>query len=106
MPHCFLPNPCSETQFCQFVVLSSRPRHFLADLLLGKEVGMLLEGSGGQDVLLPKIRLEVTVGVTQGVEKSFDEVTHSTRVTTSGGVGIFNPGHGQKPLSSRRRNKS
>ena len=44
---------------------------------------MLLERSGRQGILLPEIRLEVTVSVTKSIEKSLDEVTHGTGVTTS-----------------------
>ncbi|KAK1735921.1 hypothetical protein QTG54_013368, partial [Skeletonema marinoi] len=73
---------------------------------LGKEISVLLERSGSQGIFLPEIRLEVTVGVTKSVEKSLDEVTHGTGVTTGGGVAILNTSHGQKTLSTGGGNQS
>jgi hypothetical protein len=78
----------------------------LFDLFLGKEISVLLEGSGNQSIFLPEIRLEVTISVTESVEKRLDEVTHGTGVTTSGGVAIINTSHGQKTLSTGGRDQS
>jgi len=78
----------------------------LTNLLLGKEVRVLLERSGSQDILLPEIRLQVSVCVAKSIEKSLDEVTHGTGVTSGGGVAIINPSHGQEPLSGGRGHKS
>jgi hypothetical protein len=79
---------------------------YLFDLLLGKEIGVLLERSSSQGIFLPEIRLKVAISVTESVEKSLDEVTHGTGVTTSGGVAIINTSHGQKTLSTGGRDQS
>jgi hypothetical protein len=96
------------TQSCQFAFHLKKNESIinLFDLLLGEEVSVLLEGSGSQGILLPEIRLKVCIGLTKSVEKSLDEVTHGTGVTTSGGVAIRNTGHGQQTLSSGRGHKS
>jgi hypothetical protein len=86
-------------QICQFVVTC-------LDGLLGKEIGVLLERSGRKGVLLPEIRLKVSVGVTEGVEEGLDEVTHGTGVTTGGGVAIINSSHAQQTLSGGGGHKS
>mmetsp|Transcript_22659 Transcript_22659/g.47297 ORF Transcript_22659/g.47297 Transcript_22659/m.47297 type:complete len:313 (-) Transcript_22659:56-994(-) len=75
-------------------------------LLLGEEVSVLLERSSREGILLPEIRLQVSVGVTEGVKQRLDEVTHGTGVTTGGGVAILDTGHAQKTLTGGRGNKS
>ena len=52
--------------------------------LLREEVGVLLERKREEDVLLPKLRAEVSVGSAKGIEDGLDEVTHGTRVTSTG----------------------
>ncbi len=67
----------------------------LTNLLFGKEVGMFLERSSSQDIILPEVGLQVSICVAKSIEKSLDEVAHSTGVTSGGGVAIIDPSHGQ-----------
>mmetsp|Transcript_27592 Transcript_27592/g.50287 ORF Transcript_27592/g.50287 Transcript_27592/m.50287 type:complete len:291 (-) Transcript_27592:72-944(-) len=75
-------------------------------LLLGEEISVLLERSCRKGILFPEIRLQVSVGVTEGVEQRLDEVTHGTGVTTGRGVAILNTGHAQKTLAGGGGHKS
>jgi len=72
--------------------------HHLDNLFLGQKVGVLLERVVRQLVLLPKIRLQVTVCVPQSVEQGLDKVTHGPGVTPGGGVAIINTSHAQEAL--------
>jgi len=56
----------------------------LSDLLLGKEVGVLLVGVRQEGILLPQLWTQVSVGSSKGIEDSLDKVTHGTRVTSGG----------------------
>lgn len=74
--------------------------------LLGKEVGVLLEWKRQERVLLPELGTEVSVGRSEGVEDSLDEVTHGTGVTSTGRVAIGDTSHAHQLLSGRGGNKS
>jgi len=67
---------------------------------------VLLEWSSRKSILLPEIRFQVSVGVTEGVKQRLDEVTHGTGVTTGRGVAILNTGHAQKTLTGGRGHES
>jgi hypothetical protein len=78
----------------------------VSNLLLGKEISVLLVRSRGQSIILPELRGKVGVCVSESKVKSLDKVTSGTGVTSGGGVAIINSGHVQKLLSDRGRNQS
>mmetsp|Transcript_12862 Transcript_12862/g.31360 ORF Transcript_12862/g.31360 Transcript_12862/m.31360 type:complete len:302 (-) Transcript_12862:38-943(-) len=107
MPLCFPSSPHpSHNPVNLFSLTEGTQVKKLFDLLLAEEVSVLLEWSRRQGILLPEVRLQVSVRVTKSVEKSLDEVTHGTGVTTGRGVAIINTRHTQETLSGRRGNKS
>ena len=67
---------------------------------------MFLERSGSQHILLPEIRLQVSIRVAESVKQGLDEVTHGTGMSTSRGVAVINSSHGQQPLAGGRGDKS
>mmetsp|Transcript_679 Transcript_679/g.450 ORF Transcript_679/g.450 Transcript_679/m.450 type:complete len:211 (-) Transcript_679:154-786(-) len=67
---------------------------------------MLLVRVRLKNLVFPKLRTQVSVGCLQGVVHCLDEVTHSTGMTTGGGVAITDSSHEHELLSSRGGNKS
>ena len=76
------------------------------DRLLGQEVSVLLERSGREGILLPKIGLEVAVSVAERVEKRLDEVTHGTGVAAGRRVAVVDARHGEQSLPGGRRHEA
>lgn len=68
---------------------------------VGQEEGVLLVHSGLKDVLLPQVRGEVSVGLGDGIESGFGEVSKSGSGTTSTGVHVLNSSESQQLLCGR-----
>jgi hypothetical protein len=73
---------------------------------LGKEISVLLVGRLGERSIRPELGGKISVGSLQGKEDGLDEVTHGTRVTTTGGIAILDSSHVHELLSSWGRNKT
>jgi len=65
---------------------------------LAEELAVGLEGSLGEDGRLPEFGGQVAVGLSEGMESSLNEVTHSLGVTSGGGVHIIDTSHGDELL--------
>jgi len=70
-------------------------------LLLGKEVGVLLEGTLGVLSLRPQVGGQEGVGVANGSECSLDEVAQGTGGATGGGVAVGDTSELQELLRGR-----